>query len=108
MRVAVQSAPMESPLPEPAVGATTQSGRSWVLDAAWAVLATPSLWPAALRQLRRLADPGWWRSPPPAPMPPPEYQRFRALTAYGDPEGRMAREDVLAYLRWCRDWERVR
>ncbi|HZP29416.1 MAG TPA: hypothetical protein VFC99_10725 [Acidimicrobiia bacterium] len=101
------------------------------------MLAHPELWPTALRQAARLAPAGWWRRPPFLPLPDREYLRFRLETQYGSPtpaagaasvtEGgagypgagrarpwsgrerlRLDPEDVVTYLRWCRDQERAR
>ena len=59
----------------------------------------------ALRQLTRLARPGWWRRAPFLPVPDAGYLAFRWSTAYG--AGASPRpSDVLAYLRWCRGRER--
>jgi hypothetical protein len=70
-----------------------------------AVLLRPWLWTVALRQLLRLAEPGWWRRFPPLPAPPPGYLHFRLVTAYGGDGSCSAAElarDVVAYLDWCR------
>jgi hypothetical protein len=70
-----------------------------------AVLSRPWLWTVALRQTLRLAEPGWWRRFPLLPLPPPEYVRFRLVTAYGGDGSASAAElsrDVVAYLEWCR------
>jgi hypothetical protein len=74
-----------------------------LLAAAVVVLRHPDLWGTALRQLRVLARPGWWRRAPFLPVPDPEYLRFRLLTAYGG-DGTAAPDpsDLVAYLRWCR------
>lgn len=71
------------------------------------VLAHPSLWLAGARQARVLAAPGWWRRTPFLPLPAPEYLRFRMETAYGG-AGEQAPdpEDLVTYLRWCRDFPR--
>ena len=45
--------------------------------------------------------------PPFLPVPSAEYLRFRLLTQYGDAAQRPAPDDVLNYLRWCRDWDRT-
>jgi hypothetical protein len=81
--------------------------RSGWVGAAVAVLRQPVLWPVAVRQARRLARPGWWRRPPFLPLPDRAYLRFRMVTAYGG-DGRRGpeRDDVVAYLRWCRAWQR--
>jgi hypothetical protein len=71
------------------------------------VLRHPSLWPTALRQARRTVPKGWWRSSPFLPLPRREYVEFRLLTQYGDAAHPPEVEDVLNYLRWCRDWERL-
>jgi hypothetical protein len=69
-----------------------------------AVLARPVLWPTALRQVRRTARRGWWRRPPFLPVPSADYVRFRVLTQYGDGDASPSADDVVRYLRWCRDW----
>lgn len=68
-----------------------------------AVLRHPALWPTAVRQLRRTARRGWWRRPPFLPLPSADYVRFRLLTQYGDTAA-PTHDDVVSYLRWCRDW----
>jgi hypothetical protein len=74
----------------------------------------PGLWPTVLRQCFRLARPGWWRRAPFLPLPPRDYIRFRLTTAYGG-DGTLAGalaagaepgSDLVAYLEWCRRWER--
>jgi hypothetical protein len=69
---------------------------------AFRVVLTPSLWAIALRQLVATSPPGWWRRAPFTPRPDREYLRFRTETAYG-PGARPGRDDLAAYLRWCRD-----
>ena len=75
-----------------------------MLSVALTVLRHPGLWPTAVRQLRRSVRRGWWRRPPFFPLPSSEYVRFRLLTQYGDRTARPAPDDVVAYLRWCREW----
>jgi hypothetical protein len=73
-----------------------------LLAAARAVLPRPRLWGEALRTVRRLAPPGWWRRPPFLPVPDAAYWRFRMQTAFGDDlSGRPSAQDVVDYLRWC-------
>lgn len=69
-----------------------------------AVAARPRLWPTAVRQVARLARPGWWRRPPFLPLPPVAYLRFRLQTQYGD-ERAPDPADVVSYLAWCREWD---
>ena len=84
-------------------GRGTRFRLSWVLSAVGAVLAHPSLWATALRQVRVLARPGWWRRVPFLPVPDPAYLRFRSETAYGGAgDHAPAPEDLVAYLRWVR------
>jgi hypothetical protein len=44
--------------------------------------------------------------PPHLPVPAREYLGFRLQTQYGDISHRPDAEDVVNYLRWCRDWQR--
>jgi hypothetical protein len=70
------------------------------------VLVRPTLWPTAVRQAWRLAPERWWAVPPHLPVPAREYLGFRLQTQYGDISHRPDAEDVVNYLRWCRDWQR--
>jgi hypothetical protein len=81
------------------------SGVRWWAMAAGAVLRRPALWPTAVRQALRLARPGWWRRPPFLPLPDPHYVRFRLETAYGS-SAAPAGHDLVAYLNWCREFNR--
>ena len=71
------------------------------------MLGRPGLWPVAVAQALRLARPGWWRHRPFLPLPDPDYVRFRLQTAYGS-SGQPTAEDLVAYLRWCRDFPSAR
>ena len=91
-----------------ATGAQAESaGRRRGRDVA-VVLSTvashPSLWWAGLAALARLSRRGWWRRPPFLPVPGDAYWDFRLVTAFGGTgrEAVLGRDDVLAYLRWCR------
>jgi hypothetical protein len=75
----------------------------WQREIIRAVASRPGLWPTALRQAVRMAPRGWWRRPPFVPVPDPSYLRFRLQTAYGN-DGEPTAEDVVAYLRWCREF----
>lgn len=71
----------------------------------------PVLWPTALRQARRLAPTRWWEKRPFLPVPPDDYLRFRAVTQHGGnpldgTAGTMTADDVVDYLRWCREARR--
>ena len=72
-----------------------------------AVLARPGLWTTAAAQVLALAPTGWWRRWPPIPLPDPAYLRFRLVTQYGDPARTPDVDDVLSYLRWCRNLRRA-
>ena len=76
----------------------------WV-RAAGALAREPGLWPTALGQAGRLSRPGWWRRPPFLPVPDSEYLRFRLDTQYGA-GGAPDPEDLVVYLRWCRQRSR--
>lgn len=78
----------------------------WV-SAAAAVVAHPTLWPIAARQVVALARPGWWRRPPFLPAPDRDYLAFRLETMYGGRGRPPAGADVVAYLRWCREQRRL-
>ncbi|MEO5723108.1 MAG: hypothetical protein ABIQ39_05950 [Ilumatobacteraceae bacterium] len=62
----------------------------------------PALWAVAWRQLRRTSRPQWWRHRPFLPVPPAAYMRFRLVTQYGTADHRIAGEDVVSYLQWCK------
>jgi hypothetical protein len=72
-----------------------------------AVLVRPWLWPTALAQLVRLAPRRWWATPRHVPSPDPAYLRFRAITAYGDPDHGPEPDDLVTWLTWCRSWRRA-
>ena len=87
--------------------------RLWRLrwSIARAVLAEPRLWLGALRQVRVMARPRWWRRPPFLPLPPADYAAFRWQTMYGGSglltdevtlaaSHRRAGEDLAGWLRW--------
>jgi hypothetical protein len=77
----------------------------WGWRALLAVLPHPSLWWTGLRQARTLAAPGWWRRRPFLPLPDPGYLRFRLETAYGGAgDHDVVADDLVTYLRWCREW----
>lgn len=83
-----------------------------MIGAALAVVRRPLLWPTAWRQYRRTVPHRWWRRAPFLPVPRRDYVRFRLLTQYGGTGGlpddpARAGHDVVSYLRWCRQWERV-
>ncbi|HKH05586.1 MAG TPA: hypothetical protein VKA65_10515 [Acidimicrobiales bacterium] len=85
------------------------SAPRWAREAAGAVARRPGLWPVAVRQAFVLAEPGWWHRRPFLPLPPVDYLRFRSQTAYGGSGDRPpGREEVVIYLRWCRDIRRER
>lgn len=75
-----------------------------------AVLSHPGLWATAIRQVGRLAPKRWWATPPFLPIPSAEYLEFRLVTQYGGGHGESLRSpvgaDVVAYLRWCRDFDK--
>lgn len=79
-----------------------------VLGAAAAVLARPGLWWTALVQYRRMLPDRWWASRPWLPVPDPAMLGFRATTQYGDPARPPDRDDVVAWLRWCKAENRRR
>lgn len=81
--------------------------RGWARSAA-AVAARPGLWPTALTQVRRLAPTGWWSRWPFLPLPDREWLAFRLRTAYGDPRHAPEPADVVAWLEWCRQMDRLR
>ncbi len=72
-----------------------------------AVARHPSLWPTALGQAWRMVPDTWWRRAPFLPVPSRAYLGFRLSTQYGDFAHRLEPDDVLNYLRWCRDGRRL-
>jgi hypothetical protein len=78
-----------------------------LLRSAAAVLGEPGLWPTAARQVGRLTVPGWWRRPPFLPLPDRDYLGFRLQTMYGDAARTPEADDLLTWLRWCRQFDRL-
>lgn len=75
-----------------------------MLGAALVVLRHPSLWLVGIRQAVVLAPRRWWRRAPFLPVPPRDYLRFRMETAYGGAgDHALVPDDLVTYLRWCRD-----
>ena len=72
-----------------------------------AVLRRPDLWPTALRQWQRTTPKSWWRRAPFLPVPRPDYVRFRLVTQYGDENAPIAPPDVIDYLSWCKQQDRL-
>lgn len=88
-------------VPDRGVAGGAGTGHLVAPGAVVAVLARPSLWPAALRVLATQAEPGWWRRWPPLPRLPARYARFRAQTMWGsDTAGRLGGREAVEYLRW--------
>ena len=81
--------------------------RRWLVPATVAMLSRPTLWATALGQARRLAAPGWWRRRPFLPLPDASYLRFRLQTMYGGDAPLVRAEDLVDYLRWCRQQRRT-
>lgn len=83
--------------------------RDWLVRALIAIVRHPSLYGTAIGEARRLAVPGWWRRRPFLPLPAPDYQRFRIVTMYGgDGSARIDPDDLIDFLRWCRERSRRR
>ena len=70
------------------------------------VVRHPGLAWEALRLAVATAPPGWFRKPPFAPLPEPEYRDWRLATAYGSPGGTPTEREVEEFLRWRRDLRR--
>jgi hypothetical protein len=85
------------------------SGWAFWFQGICAVIVRPGLWSTAVRQWGRMMPRRWWARLPFLPVPDRGYIRFRMETAYGvsEPNARRA-DDLVAYLRWCRDTERSR
>ncbi len=71
------------------------------------VVLRPRLWRPAVREVLRLAEPGWWRRPPFLPLPSAGLWEFRMTTAYGDPGAVPSPPDVVSFLEWVDGLDRV-
>jgi hypothetical protein len=80
--------------------------RAWI-SSILRVARHPALWGIALRTWLRMSPARWWQRPPFFPFPDRAYIRFRLDTAYG-PGVAPQPDDLVAYLRWCREQEIVR
>ena len=81
--------------------------QKFILTFVGAVVRRPSLWPTAIRQLIGTVPRAWWRRPPYLPLPDTGYLKYRVHTAYGA-AGRPVQEEIVSYLRWCREHDRAR
>ena len=79
-----------------------------MIGAGFAVLRHPSLWLTALVELRRFDPDRWWTRRPFLPVPDRDLVRFRLVTQYGVPDHRPDPDDLVAWLRWCREENRRR
>jgi len=86
---------------------SSEAAWSFWVQGALLLLARPRLWAVGLRQVRRLARPRWWRTPPFLPVPDRDYVRFRLETQYGT-DGRPDPQDLVEYLEWCAEMEATR
>jgi hypothetical protein len=83
----------------------TRSAGAWT-GAVVAVVVRPALWPTAVRQALVLAPSGWWRRRPYLPLPDRDFLAFRLETMYGAGAAAPEPDDLVAYLRWCRNSRR--
>lgn len=74
----------------------------WVVAGTRAVVSRPDLWVEAVRMVKRLAVPGWWKQWPPIPLPPDDYLKFRLQTDRGDAQSQPDAQQLVAYLEWCK------
>jgi hypothetical protein len=68
----------------------------------------PELWATAFRQLFRLAESGWWKRLPFLPLPSQELIEFRSKTQYGSRETEIEAVDVLAWLIWSKEFQKLK
>ncbi len=74
-----------------------------------AIARHPSLWLTALVQGSRLVPRRWWSRRPFLPVPDGAYLRFRMETQYGGHGDRSPEpDDVVSWLRWCREIDQSR
>ena len=72
-----------------------------------AVVPRPRLWRASVREVLRLAEPGWWHRAPYLPLPSAGLWEFRMTTAYGEPGAVPSAADVVSFLEWVDGLDRV-
>lgn len=98
--------PGRSPAADPDADGPVAPDAAFWARAALAVFVRPWLWGTALRQGARTVPRGWWRHRPYLPVPDGAYLRFRLETAYGR-TGTPTSRDLVRYLSWCRDTDRL-
>ncbi|MGQ0743906.1 MAG: hypothetical protein ACT4OS_06150 [Acidimicrobiales bacterium] len=79
----------------------------WLVKMGLALARRPDLWLTGLGAMWALAQPGWWRRWPPLPLPPSSYLAFRLSVAYGEGDRTPRTGDVVSYLIWRRDFQRL-
>lgn len=65
------------------------------------VLRRPRLLLALLGLAWAARERGWYLRPPFLPLPPSSYLRWRAETAYGNPDADPPQVEVARYLAWA-------
>jgi hypothetical protein len=89
------------------VKAAARVGRT-VVAVGSAVVARPDLWATAVVLGARMARRHWWRRAPFLPVPGASYLAFRLETQYGRHSASAQGHDVVNYLAWCRQMNRLR
>jgi hypothetical protein len=67
-----------------------------------AVVCRPRLWRSAVLEMLLTARTRWWRRWPFLPLPGSRWVQFRLECATGNRDGRLAAQDVVAWLEWCK------
>ncbi|HJP16120.1 MAG TPA: hypothetical protein QF762_04050 [Acidimicrobiales bacterium] len=67
----------------------------------------PGLWPTAFSQWFRLAESRWWKRPPFFPTPNQDLFEFRIKTQYGTLETKIEALDVLTWLIWVKEFQKI-
>tara|TARA_B100000131_G_scaffold269558_1_gene268949 strand:- start:352 stop:609 length:258 start_codon:yes stop_codon:yes gene_type:complete len=83
-------------------------GSTLFLKLARLLVVRPGLWVTAFRQLLALAESGWWKRFPFLPIPNKELIAFRSKTQYGSVGEEIEAVDVLIWLIWTKEFQKLR
>ena len=79
----------------------------WSIVSMIVILMHPSIYFIALVQIKAFIRKNWYAHFPYLPIPYVPYLRFRMETLYGNSSALPPTDDLIDYLKWCRNQRRL-